>query len=111
MARKPEKQPTFAKYVEKDISPVTALFVTWLEQETGYPVDDRTASLVLDLHGRFQKSPLNQKRIAEAAARRQAEVTARAERKAARETTPAEKAATPKPKKAPARRTAAKAGE
>lgn len=86
MATKPTKIATHTGYVEKPISPVTQNFIAWLQKETGYPVDARTVSLALDLHGRFQKSPGNQKRIAEAKQRNAAVAAARAERKAARST-------------------------
>jgi hypothetical protein len=87
------KTPALARYAEKAISPVTASFIEFIENETGYTPDPLSVSIALDIHGLFQKSPANQKRTADAAARRAAEATARAERKAAREA----KAAEPKP--------------
>ena len=89
------KTPALTRYVEKDISTVLQDFTAWLEDQTGYPVDPRTVSLAIDLHSTWQRGPENQKRIAEAKTRREADAVARAERKAAREAAAAEKAAAP----------------
>ena len=106
------KTPALTRYVEKDISTVLQDFTSWLEDQTGYPVDPRTVSLAIDLHSTWQRGPENQKRIAEARARREADTVARAERKAAREAAAAEKAAaSAAPKPAPvAKKSTAKAG-
>jgi hypothetical protein len=102
--------PALARYAEKEISTVLKNFTSWLEDQTGYPVDPQTVSLAIDLHSTWQRGPENQKRIAEAKARREADTAARAERKAAREAKAAEPKVVPA-KVAPARGAAAKAGK
>jgi len=106
------KTPAFEKYATKPVSAVHGSFIAWLEEHTGYPVDPQTVAIAINLHSTWQRGPENQKRIAEAKARRDADTVARAERKAAREAAAAEKAAaSTAPKPAPvAKKSIAKAG-
>lgn len=99
-------EPALASYVEKDITPVMKNYTEWLEQETGYPVDERTVQLAGVLRSRFQKSDFNQERITSRAEEREQEAAAREERRIAREQAKAErdaaraaKAAEPKAEK------------
>ena len=91
-----------ANLVEKDITPVMDAFVDYIKRETGYDADPRSVQLGAVLRGDFQKSPENQKRIADRKAELEAEAEAREERAAERERKRAEKAAAPaKEKPAP----------
>jgi hypothetical protein len=71
--------PTLAHYADKAITPVMVDFIAFIESETGYKVDPMSVQLGSLLRGTFQKSEGNQKRIAEAAQKRAAEETAKAE--------------------------------
>jgi len=100
------KTPALAQYAAKPISPVTASFIEFIENETGYVPDPQSVALALDIHRLFQSSPGNKKRIAAAKAKSAAEAAARAERKAAREAKAAEAESTPEAKPAARRRPA-----
>jgi hypothetical protein len=76
--------PDLGRYVEKPISETSQHLADWLTTNTGYAVDERTVSLVQDLHGAWQKGPENQKRIAERAAKAVAQRAEREQRAAAK---------------------------
>lgn len=100
-------EPPRANYAEKEIPTVIQNFVDYLKEQTGYEVDPRSVYLGSALRGEFQKSPENQKRIADRAAEieqeridREARAEERAAAKAEREAAKAAKAAEPKAEKA-----------
>lgn len=102
-------EPPRANYAEKAVPTVIQNFAEYLTAQTGYEVDLRSVYLGSALRGEFQKSPENQKRIADRAAeieRERAERAQKAEERAAakaeREAARAAKAAEPKESKAKA---------
>lgn len=104
---KTKGEPPLAAYADKDITPVMSVYAAWLEEQTGYKVDPLSVQLSGVLRSTFQKSDVNQKRIADRAAEiereneeRETRRKEREERKAAREAAAAEKAAAPKATKA-----------
>jgi hypothetical protein len=106
---KTKGEPALASYADKDITPVMADYVQWLEEQTGYKVDPLSVQLSGVLRGTFQKSDFRQEKIAERKEQIEAEEAARAERAAARaqakldrEAAAKAKAAEPKTTKAPA---------
>ncbi|GGR28877.1 hypothetical protein ACFOE1_05210 [Agromyces mediolanus] len=78
------KKPELAAYAEKDITPVMREYIAWLEKETGYKVDPISVQLSSMLRPAFQKSPGNQKRMADAKAARVTAAQAKVERRAER---------------------------
>lgn len=114
-------EPPLAAFADKPVTAVTQSYVDWIKQEVGVDVDPQSVQISASLRRQFQKSDMNQARIAEAAERNEAEAEARAQRaeereakRAEREAAKAAKAAEPKAekaapvKKAPAAKVAAK---
>ncbi|UYL85336.1 hypothetical protein SEA_HAGER_43 [Microbacterium phage Hager] len=109
-------EPPRANYAEKAIPTVIQNFVDYLTEQTGYEVDPRSVYLGSALRGEFQKSPENQKRIADRQAEIEREAEERAKRaeeraakKAEREAAAAEKAAAAKEAKSAPKAAATKA--
>lgn len=108
-------EPALAVYAEKNIPTVISGFAEWLQEQTGYEIDERSVYLASSLRSNFQKSPSNQKRISDRAAEIESERAARAQAKidraaakverdaakAARAETKAKEAAAPKKEVAP----------
>lgn len=69
MATKKNTTPALVAFAEKAITPVIRDYVEWIEKETGYRPDERSVLLASALRGKFQKSPSNQKRLSDQAAR------------------------------------------
>ena len=101
MATREGLNHTRAEYLAKlVVTPVIDSFADWIEQETGTTLTERERVVLYlgsALRGDFQKSPANQKRIADQVARVAAE-------KAAREKRAAERAAKPVEPRRPRRR-------
>jgi hypothetical protein len=57
-------EPALASYADKDITPVMTEYIQWLTEQTGYEVDPLSVQLSGVLRGRFQKSDVNQARLA-----------------------------------------------
>lgn len=90
-----------ARYLDKDITPVTADIVAFIKEQTGYDADPMSVQLGSVLRGTFQKSEGNQARIAARKVELEAEAAARAERAEKREANKAAKAAKAAEPKAP----------
>lgn len=111
-------EPEFARYTEKEVTPVINSFGDWLEENTGLTLTKRDRQILFigsALRGTFQKSDYNQERIAarkeEIAAEEEAReqrAAEREERRAAREAAAAERKSAPKtaPAKSAAKSTA-----
>jgi hypothetical protein len=68
-----QAEPKFADRVDKEPSASTQLFFDWLVENTGYEeLDMTTLKLARVLVGEFQKSEVNQQRLADAKAAREA---------------------------------------
>ncbi|QNJ55664.1 hypothetical protein SEA_FREDDIEHG_42 [Microbacterium phage FreddieHg] len=109
-------EPPRANYAEKAVPTVIQNFADYLTEQTGYEVDLRSVYLGSALRGEFQKSPENQKRIADRAAEierereeRAAKAEERAAKKAEREAAAKEKAAAAKEAKSAPKASTAKA--
>ncbi|QGH73993.1 hypothetical protein SEA_HIDDENLEAF_42 [Microbacterium phage Hiddenleaf] len=109
-------EPPRANYAEKAVPTVIQNFADYLTEQTGYEVDLRSVYLGSALRGEFQKSPENQKRIADRAAEierereeRAAKAQERAAKKAEREAAAKEKAAAAKEAKSAPKASTAKA--
>ncbi|UDG78662.1 hypothetical protein SEA_KATE_43 [Microbacterium phage Kate] len=113
-------EPPRANYAEKAVPSVIQNFAEYLTEQTGYEVDLRSVYLGSALRGEFQKSPENQKRIAdraaeierereERAAKAEERAAAKAEREAAAKAKAEEKAAAAKEAKSAPKTAAAKA--
>ncbi|QPL15056.1 hypothetical protein SEA_HAUNTER_42 [Microbacterium phage Haunter] len=109
-------EPPRANYAEKAVPSVIQNFAEYLTEQTGYEVDLRSVYLGSALRGEFQKSPENQKRIADRAAEierereeRAAKAEERAAKKAEREAAAKEKAAAAKEAKSAPKASTAKA--
>jgi hypothetical protein len=85
-----------AHLIAKGTTPVVDLFLKYIKEQTGYDADPMSVQLGSTLRGEFQKSQMNQKRIADAAARKKAAAEARASRAAERAAAKVAKAAEPK---------------
>jgi len=73
-----------AHRIPAEVSPVITAYAEWLTEQTGYKVDPMSVYIGSQLRSTFQKSPANQKRIADAAKDRAARDAAKAARKAER---------------------------
>jgi len=102
----PAKKPTppRAAYAAKEPTELIMQFCHYLTEQTGYEVDPLSVYLGSALRGEFQKSPENQRRLAEQAERIAAEKVTREQRKSERAAkAAAPKVEKPKPTAAPAR--------
>jgi hypothetical protein len=108
MATKQAQTAPRAEYLANlAVTPVIDSFADWIEQETGTTLTERERVVLYlgsALRGDFQKSPANQRRIAEQIARVAAEKAARQKRAAERAAEPVKPQ--PATKKAPAKKAA-----
>jgi hypothetical protein len=91
--KKAPNEPDGARFVDGEPTEMQEFYAEWLREHTGYDVDLRSTILASLLRGKFQKSPENQKRLADNKARREQEEIDRAERAEQREEKRAAKAA------------------
>lgn len=82
-----------ARYADVEASPVIKAYCDWIEQETGRRPDAWSVYVGSQLRGTFQKTPANQKRIADEAKARAAREADKAKARAEREAQAAKKAA------------------
>lgn len=85
--------PPFADHIDKESTESTKLFIEWLEENTGYEVDETSVRLTRSLVGEFQKSDVNQDRLQR---NREAAAAAKSEKKAAPKKRASSKKAAPK---------------
>lgn len=104
-------EPRLARYAEKNVTPVIDLYADWIEQEVGITLTAKDRKILYigsALRGEFQKSDLNQDRIATRKEEIEAEEQAREERRQERAEKRAAKETAAKSKStAPAKKTAA----
>ena len=86
-----------AHRVPVEVSELIATYSAWLEEQTGVKIDPMSVYLGSQLRSTFQKTPANQKRIADEARARAKREAEKAARKAEREA----EAAEPKPEAEP----------
>jgi hypothetical protein len=85
-----------AHRVPAEVSDLINAYSAWLEEQTGVKIDPMSVYLGSQLRAVFQKTPENQKRIADEAKARAKRETDKAKARAEREAKAAQKAAEPK---------------
>ncbi len=74
-----------ADLLEKDPSELHTTFVDYIKEETGFDADPKTVQLAVLLRMEFQRSDMNQSRLASGKEARESAAQERADRKAERE--------------------------